>query len=237
MMVSMDVAECEDGVSTEHDSTEEECSGRVAENQVVLSEDQSSVKYAKSVHTLVIEGGSSAVMEQNSAAAVDMRGVPADETFNMGSTKSKWQECPAMAFTLKRILWHSDLHSLWKSVIMLMYVFPFIKIVSLDVAGCEEGESTGHDSTAAEYLGRVVERQVVSSKAQSNVRDAKSDPMLVIEEGSSAAMEQNCSDDADLRGVPGDETSNMESTKSKWPECLTVSITLKLETWNLKIVY
>ena len=172
-------------------------------------------------------------MEQNSAAAVDMRGVPADETFNVGSTKRKWQECPAMAFTLKRILWHSDLHSLWKSAIMLMYVFSFIKIVSLDVAGCEEGESTEHDSTAAEYLRRVVERHVVSSKAQSNVRD---DPMRVIEEGSSAAMEQNSSDDADLRGVPGDETSNMESTKSKWPECLTVSITLKLTDWY-RVIY
>ena len=69
------------------------------------------------------------------------------------------------------------------------------------------------------------------SEAYSSVRDTKGGHTPVIEGVSSAAMEQNSAADADLRGVPAEEISNMESTKSKWPECLTVSITLKRTDW------
>ena len=74
------------------------------------------------------------------------------------------------------------------------------------------------------------------SEAYSSVRDTKGDHTPVIEGVSSAAMEQNSAADADLRGVPAEEISNMDSTKSKWQECLTVSITFKRTDWY-QVIY
>ena len=166
-------------------------------------------------------------MEQNSAAAVDL------EEFQLMrhpiwrvpkvSDRNVWQ-CPSLWNWLIDAEWFTFTLNVCYDIVVCV---SFIMMASLDVAGCEDGESTEHDSTAAEYSGRVAEHQVVLSKDQSSVKDAKSDHMPVIEGGSSASMEQNSADDDDLRGVPADETSNVESTKSKWPECPAMAITFE----------